>query len=237
MKRVEWNRRSGALRKLMKELRTYRPNSTSRYLEYCFGAVWHGGAGLWHVYNLNTNNCIATVRFVNMLRGGELQEDSRVIIRYRPNSWYRDILSGFNYDVRTLHAPSTNLSKRSRWVKEQLRDRVVQNYAISRAPEGVSSSRTREAIEFFEPMLTPFGVHRRPQRPRDSRGRFITYAEYSRREAQSRLDSSMQQRVQEMQQMMRPRSQTIQYASSPQVAFYNQVEPMVLDEAVDEQSF
>lgn len=121
MTRINYERRSGALRKLLRQLKL---QTRGTIIEYCFGALYDTTTGLWHIYNFNTNNCIATVKFYK----------KTVTIRYRRNSHYSHVLKSFEYPARTLHVESEHLSQKSRWLRDMLRPMIMTNLrAIQRA--------------------------------------------------------------------------------------------------------
>lgn len=202
MNKLEWRKRSSNLRRLIAELQP--PHAATRSLQnrryaYNFSAVIHPETKLWYVYNCLSENIIATVRFVD---GGE---NAKVVIRYRPNSRYAGILSGIkwhNDGTETLHAASHRLSRRSRWVREQLHARTRRHFDDVRVEIGVTQNIAARLASY-----DPFPLRStRPVRLRDSRGRFISRREATLRQQQMNNEFM---RLQER-QMARMRGRVVQ---------------------------
>lgn len=132
MTRQNYKRRAGALRKLLKQL-TPRPGNTGagntmvRVIEYNFGAVFDTRNDLWRVYNYNSNNCIATVKFSGT------RTAMTAVIRYRQRSFYSGVLkvASLSFTGTVIAVPSTHLGDRGRWLREQIRGRVQREYRRS----------------------------------------------------------------------------------------------------------
>lgn len=147
-KHKERELRESSLKELLTKLPSVVQTGIPHIEIYSFGAVYHPRLRIWHIYNLQTNNCIATIKF----------RDNKAVIQYRANSWYADVLKNFSYDGRaTVCIPSIYLRRRSRWVRDNLRRRVQQSKA----------SFGREPQE-RQPRILP---------RRDSRGRFTRAAD------------------------------------------------------------
>jgi len=179
MNKTEWSKRSGALRSLLGELRPRNTGISSVHVKHSFGAAHHEEGDLWYIYGLFTNNCIATVKFIlgRAPRPGRLPPIEQVVVRYRRNSWYAGIIQAFKYGtVPTLHVPSDNLSRHSRWLIRTLQERVRRNMNRAErdrlAEEQMRAMVRRDARTLSQSVNTVRSV-RIPQRPR-YRGRFIT---------------------------------------------------------------
>jgi hypothetical protein len=214
MTRNEWRKRSGALRHLLRSLAM---SSGRRELTYRFGAVRHHESGLWHIYNIGSRNCIATVRLLP--QNGNVV---KAVIRYRQSSRYALILQNFNYrDIETVHVPSLGLARRREWVDAELRQRVERQTEQLRQATNVGAAVDRTRIQDLqntasatwarETLIVPpnmadmlnssvsLGGHYVVRRPlgsqareprRDRRGRFISETEWARRQEQSRQDTA-----------------------------------------------
>lgn len=173
---IEWKRKSSNLRRLMRDLVPIRqPTSRDRRYAYNFSAVADRSTGLWHIYNCLSNNCIATVRFLGFTPQS-LPEDCKVVIRYRPNSKYANILSEFRWggdNIETIHAPTTSLARRSRWIRDQLKERTTAHYRAAISPQiapTLMSPLSEQEVLNYQTVLRQRVIGRL----RGSNGRFVS---------------------------------------------------------------
>lgn len=151
MTQKEWKKRNGALRKILRDLRPVPTRYTTRAANYNFGAVFNKGAKIWHVYNYRTNNCVATVKFLGVEEGTSYTDKSMAVIRYRPKSWYAGVLKEFHYPFNTIHAPSKDLSKRSKWVRENVRPYIEQLIYEGKKVKKVKKQASKKSFdEYFK---------------------------------------------------------------------------------------
>lgn len=132
-KRDDWYKSTHALRETLRSIPAWRSqggHTPAMSANYKFGLAYHNQKQLWSIYNLKTDNIIATVR----------RTDSRVVIRYRKNSVYSPILCRYNYDSPTVHVESPNLRRNIRYVRDNVRSITEQAYEEERtATESVPS--------------------------------------------------------------------------------------------------
>ncbi len=123
-KRKDWEDSVHALRKTLHDIPVWkeRPktskNSGSRFANFKFGATYFERREMWYIYNVKTDNIIASIK--NIGKG--------VALRYRPVSVYSSILSSYEYDRPTFHIASPNLIKNRRWVRSNVRDATRRAY-------------------------------------------------------------------------------------------------------------
>lgn len=190
MTRQEWEKRSGNLRGLMRQLRR-RPLDSYRLVRYRFGAGYLASTGLWYIYNYGSQNIIATVRMI---------PNNETVIRYRANSVYRDVLSGIQIGERTYHLADDMRPERDR-VRQWLHDRIRRNLEARVAVTTSTPVRVRSRFidgslidgALLNPMfasgLWDYSIQQQQQaqrttpRPvsrviiRDARGRFVRRAD------------------------------------------------------------
>jgi len=148
MKKKEWLRSSSALRALLRELKPI--DRVSKYqmrplrrISYTFGALYHPEDKMWYVYAMRTNNCLATIRFL---------EERQVVVRYRKNSWYADTLREFRYEDWPVMPAPADLSGRRKWLREGIRpyiERDMQEKALKK-PVRPSTGITTAASSLYD---------------------------------------------------------------------------------------
>lgn len=123
MTREEWKLASGGLRKLLNELPNQNPREGGRIRKYHdrFGALYNRRYRFWHIWNVDSENVIATIRF----RRG------RIIVRYRENSRYSYIIKLHKWqfpNTRVMVYPSRKLFRHKEWVKNNIHEQTRVNW-------------------------------------------------------------------------------------------------------------
>lgn len=115
----DWQASCSQLRRLLKGLPMSSRNMAMPNNNYFkFGFTVYSRTGYYYIYNVKTDNVIATVK-----RSGD-----KVFIRYRDVSVYSHILSTYKYDRPTYHIKTCNLGHRRRWVIDELKSWTTQSY-------------------------------------------------------------------------------------------------------------
>lgn len=120
MNREEWKRASSALRGLLRDLPRQNPRAGARIRKTKdkFGALYNRRYRMWHIWNCESKNVIATVRF----------RRTRVIVRYRPNSYYAEIFKGYageHENGNFIVYPSRKLFRHKEWIMQNIHDHCL----------------------------------------------------------------------------------------------------------------
>mgnify|MGYP000947704494 CR=1 FL=1 len=89
------------------------PKGISPLYKKNFGVGYHSGMKAWAVYNVLSNNCIATIKYLKKEK----------IVRYRANSVYAEILKD-----RSPIKASADLKHMASWCIEHLREGTEKSY-------------------------------------------------------------------------------------------------------------
>lgn len=120
MNKQDWKMSSTALRALLGTLQCRHRENTM--VLYKFGFVYDRRFDYYVLWNGLSRNIVATIRFI---RG-------KMIIRYRPNSYYRYILSSFRLDgYETIPIPSNNLGRHRGFPRGRLQDRIERSLLVT----------------------------------------------------------------------------------------------------------
>lgn len=103
----EWSISARALKELIE--RIVKIGDDAELGEFCtvykFGAIYNQRYQRWFIYNKGANNNIATIKVNN----------ERIIVRYRPNSFYSTVLSDLNVEgYKSSVVASSNLHRHNR---------------------------------------------------------------------------------------------------------------------------
>lgn len=180
--KADWKRGSADLRMLLRSSRF-----TTRIEQFVL-VRWHDNE---YVYNTKTENIIATISHRN--------HSSRGLVRLREPSWYAPVIEYWaqKNGLRTLI--SSNIGRRTRRVQSNLGGRVLSHAeAATRHIDNLNAPSDRENAlpGSFASLAEQIGdgyrgvaalpqgwgptEHTTPsERPRDSRGRFISDADYT----------------------------------------------------------
>lgn len=136
MRRKTWEKSSRALRTVLKDIA-----GTGATTNYKFGSVFVDRPGHYLIYNVMSDNVIATVRVT----------PEKYIIRYRPTSIYANILAQYQYEKPTVHAKSTRLRMYRSYARSMLRGQLRQEMDMRRQERAMARrSRVTHIAEFGE---------------------------------------------------------------------------------------
>lgn len=106
---AEWSISARALKDMINRIveEGQSPLRADFFTSYKFGAYFAPRYRRWFIYNKATANNIATIKV----------SDGRLIVRYRPNSFYSSVLSDIQVEnVKTIAVESTNMHRHNRLV-------------------------------------------------------------------------------------------------------------------------
>lgn len=157
MNKAQYKERSGYLRKLIHEISPPNRNSSAAvFIRGNFGACWHAQTQQFYIYNVYSENCIASVRYIGYPPVSRIRN---LVIRYRPGSVYAEVLKGIKYgETIALAAPSEMLGRRSVTVRNHLHDNIRTAMMRERREAALrrraqQRPRTRTAAEMVEQLM------------------------------------------------------------------------------------
>lgn len=116
MNKLNWKKSSGSLRKLLKTLKT--PHNSSNRTEYKFGICYDNRYQYFVLWNGLSRNIVATFKFTS----------NRLVVRYRKNSYYRDIIKKLSVvGFKTIFIESNNLHRHRALPRQRLQRDIEHN--------------------------------------------------------------------------------------------------------------